>query len=288
MIYEKFRDVFNNIIFEQSKAHLIKNIADSPNRYIGLFRPTKPKAKILQNLLQSHEIRFGDAFEEVVHKYLAEFGFENLNRKLTVASGDKLELDQCFQSEDKVYFVEQKIRDDHDSTKKRGQISNFEKKIDALSEIYGEKDLVGYFYFVDPELNKNKRYYETKIRELETAYGVKLHLVYGSEFFESIGEKSTWFEILDYLKRWKNEVPDFPEINFDLNPQVSFDELKELELKDFRKIFSNEEIFEQIVMTLFPTGETLRLLLRHFKAKSSERQIYKTLAELIEARLKLY
>jgi hypothetical protein len=188
----------------------------------------------------------------------------------------------------KVYFVEQKIRDDHDSTKKRGQINNFEKKIDALSAKYGENGLVGYFYFIDPELNKNKRYYENEIKALSKAYGVKLYLVYGKEFFESIGENSAWEEILDYLRRWKKEVPEFPEINFDLNPEISFVELKDLEPKDFRKILSNEEIFEQIVMTLFPTGQTLELLLRHFKSKSSERQIYKTISELIEARLKLY
>lgn len=288
MNYEKFRDVFNRVIFEQSKSHLIKNIASSPNRYIGLFRPTKPKAKILQNLLQSHEIRFGDAFEEVVHQYLDEFGFENLNKKLTLSGGDKLQLDQCFRREKKINFAEQKIRDDHDSSKKRGQMENFEKKLDALSEIYGENNVIGYFYFVDPELNKNKRYYETKLKDLEKAYGVELRLVYGGEFFESLDKKSTWAEILDHLRRWKREVPEFPEINFDLSPANSFEELKDLELKDFRKIFSNEEIFEQIVMTLFPTGETLRLLYRHFRSMETERQIYKTIADLIEARLKLY
>jgi hypothetical protein len=63
MEYQKFKNIFNEIIFEKSKASLVKKIAKHPNRYIGLFRPTKPKAKILQNLLQSHEIRFGDAFE---------------------------------------------------------------------------------------------------------------------------------------------------------------------------------------------------------------------------------
>ena len=38
-----------------------------------------------------------------------------------------------FKKDDVHYFVEQKVRDDHDSTKKRGQISNFEKKLDKQS-----------------------------------------------------------------------------------------------------------------------------------------------------------
>ena len=45
MEYNKFKDIFNKEIFEQSKPKLIVNIAKEPNRYIGLFRPTKPKAK---------------------------------------------------------------------------------------------------------------------------------------------------------------------------------------------------------------------------------------------------
>jgi len=55
--YENFCQILNQNIFESSKVDLLTKIADSPTRYIGLFRPTRPKAKLLQNLLQSHEIR---------------------------------------------------------------------------------------------------------------------------------------------------------------------------------------------------------------------------------------
>ena len=48
MEYSKFKRIFNEIIFEKSKATLLEKVADYPTRYIGLFRPTKPKAKILQ------------------------------------------------------------------------------------------------------------------------------------------------------------------------------------------------------------------------------------------------
>nr|WP_240658196.1 hypothetical protein [Helicobacter pylori] len=36
------------------------------NAILGIFRPTKPKTKLLQNLLTSHEIKFGDAFERLI------------------------------------------------------------------------------------------------------------------------------------------------------------------------------------------------------------------------------
>jgi hypothetical protein len=81
MDYNRFKKTFNEIIFEKSKADLIEKIAENPSRYIGLFRPTKPKAKILQNLLQSHEIRFGDAFEKIIEEYLKIKGCEILPKK---------------------------------------------------------------------------------------------------------------------------------------------------------------------------------------------------------------
>ena len=58
----KFKRTFSKLIFGDDVKDIIRKIADSPERYIGLFRPTKPKAKVLQNLLQSHEIKFGNTF----------------------------------------------------------------------------------------------------------------------------------------------------------------------------------------------------------------------------------
>ena len=71
MNFEQFSQILNKEIFEGSKPILISKISRYPNRYLGLFRPTKPKAKILQNLLQSHEILFGNAFEILIEEYLS-------------------------------------------------------------------------------------------------------------------------------------------------------------------------------------------------------------------------
>lgn len=63
-------------------------------------------------------------------------------------------MDQCFKFNNKVYFIEQKIRDDHDSTKKRGQIENFEKKLNEMISKYGERNLVGISYFIGIKFKK--------------------------------------------------------------------------------------------------------------------------------------
>ena len=46
--YKKFESIFNKTIFEKSKPDLIRKIATYPERYTGLFRPTKPAAKLFK------------------------------------------------------------------------------------------------------------------------------------------------------------------------------------------------------------------------------------------------
>lgn len=285
MQYEKFKNTFNETIFEESKAALIEKIAKYPNRYIGLFRPTKPKAKILQNLLQSHEIRFGEAFETIIEKYLREFGCEILEKRFVNSDGDKLNLDQCFRGDDKVYFIEQKMRDDHDSTKKRGQIANFEKKLSEMVDKYNESKLVGIFYFIDPDLQKNKNYYQSELVKMSRDYGVELHLFYGKELFDFLNHGNTWQEILRHLEQWKSEIPDFPETNFDMDAENSFEEIKNLSPSLYRRIFQDDTIFNKIILTLFPEKKTLRLLLNYFQSKASEKTIYQTIADLLQDKL---
>ncbi|MCL4322601.1 MAG: restriction endonuclease [Deltaproteobacteria bacterium] len=285
MNYYKFKQIFNEIIFEKSKAILLEKIADYPTRYIGLFRPTKPKAKILQNLLQSHEIRFGDAFELVIEEYLKENGFTILNKKFISDNDEELNIDQCFSKENKIYFVEQKIRDDHDSTKKRGQIKNFENKLNEIIKDQEENNLKGFFYFIDPELKKNRKYYSDNLEEISKSYGVELHLFYGDELFKFLNMENAWTETLDYLRQWKEEIPELPETNFDLNAEISFEEIKTLSPACYRKLFVNDEIFNEIILTLFPEKKTLKLLLNYFKEKSNDKKIYKTLFEAIQQKI---
>jgi hypothetical protein len=123
MEYTLFERILNQQIFESSKKELLEKIAKSPDIYLGIFRPTKPKAKILQNLLQSNEIRFGIALEVLFTRYFVELGY-TIESKTISYNDETLCIDQLFCDKDILYFVEQKIRDDHDSTKKRSQIDN--------------------------------------------------------------------------------------------------------------------------------------------------------------------
>jgi hypothetical protein len=281
MDYSLFRDILNKQIFDNSKKDLIEKIAKYPDRYIGLFRPTKPKAKLLQNILQSNEIRFGDAMEVLFEKYFEILNFENLDKKLH-HNGDTLDLDQLFKDNKFTYFVEQKVRDDHDSTKKRGQIANFEKKIIALLEKYKENELKCFMYFVDPSLVKNKKYYDSEIGKMKTDYNVSIQLYYGKDFWTNIGHDNVWTEVNSHLKHWKEEIPDMPSVNFDENAEASFNEIKLLDVSAFRKLLTNKEVYKEILPIIFPENKVLKLLYEYFKELSEEKSIYKTLSECIE------
>jgi hypothetical protein len=289
--YGVFKNVFNRKLFQDDKAQLLKKVARYPDRYIGLFRPTKPKIKLIQNLTQSHEIRFGDAFEEVLKLYFERMGYTNLPTRLKYHnnSSDKdedLYVDQIFSNRGRIWFIEQKVRDDHDSTKKRGQISNFERKLEVLIKEYGES-ICGIFYFIDPSLQKNKNYYWEELGKLSKDYGVELKLFYGKELFTQLGCENIWDEILSHLRKWKKELPDFPEINFDLDAVATFNEIKDLSTAVYRKLFDNNEIYQEIVLTLFPEGKTLRMLWHYFEEKSSEQTIYKSLKKSLDKRIRL-
>jgi hypothetical protein len=51
-----------HVLSNEEHAERLKKIAD---RSIGIFHSTTPHLKLMQNLLQPREIRFGDAMEKV-------------------------------------------------------------------------------------------------------------------------------------------------------------------------------------------------------------------------------
>jgi hypothetical protein len=94
-----------------------------------------------------------------------------------------------------------------------------------------------------------------------------------------------WEEILQNLKQWKTELPEMPEINFDLNAHNSFQEIKDINPTWIRTILKNDVIFKEIIMSIFPEKKTLNLLLNYYEKRSKEKIIYKTLYDLLKMRI---
>jgi hypothetical protein len=283
MSYADFQHNLNKRLFEGSRKGLLRSIAANPDRFIGLFRPTKPKTKLIQNLTQSHEIKFGDALESIFTDYFSKVGFQNLPKRIAdTQSGDIFNIDQLFTDGKVIYMIEQKVRDDHDSTKKRGQWINFENKYFEVSRKYN-KTVIPIMWFIDDSLIKNKKYYIAEMSKMAASYECTPYLCYGKELFTNaiIGglDITIWQETLSYLKQWKDTLPDMTEINFDNEPQETLKEFITIPPSVFRKIFENADIRTQILPILFPTGQVLRMLKEYFLSQSAP--IYRTLAGLI-------
>ena len=293
--YNKFVNILNKHL-RKTKSDLLKKLPEIDFIFLRFYSTTSHKAvklqnhnKILQHLLQSHEIRFGDAMEELISEFLKDWGFTVLPKIIVPDPANprkKLYIDQYFTDGETYYFIEQKVRDDHDSTKKRGQISNFKTKLEYLYRKHGQ-NLVGIMYFIDPDLMKNKNYYTEELDKMTDIYGVDLHLLYGKELFEFFDKLDVWNDLLSWLTRWKDSLPELPEINFDNNPQDSFNEIKDLEIMFWMEILENEKLWEEgIMLAIFRNGETLRLLFEFFNRK--EERAYQKLAEMIKQKLENY
>lgn len=257
--YNEFAEELNGKIKSDNEFfyELLITVIKNPQRYTGIFRVSNARTKLIQNVTQSREIKFGDFMEDIVTQYISGMGYENLNKKVS----DELEADQLFMMNEKICLIEQKIRDDHDSTKKRGQYDNFRRKYTALKEKYPVHEVTAVMWFIDDSLKKNRKYY-TKRAELESLPGVSIHIIYGGELFTTIfGRPDVWEEICSHLSRNKNErsreiltVPDF-----DTSPEIltALRRLKTENTKLYSKLLSSRPEYIQLRAELFSSGENL-------------------------------
>ncbi len=263
--YDEFVDRLNSKIVngEEFYINLLKVIIDNPTRYTGIFRVSSAKTKLIQNVTQSNEIKFGDFIEDIVTEYISLLGYTNLTKLVgESSSGDRLNADQLFTSADNqfLYLIEQKIRDDHDSTKKRGQFNNFIYKVEFLKEQYSNHKLFAIMWFVDDSLRKNKNYYANEITAyMDLHHDITLRLYYGKELFSDLFERDdAWFEITHYLRKNKQArskellyIPDF-----DTSTEIR-NALKQLPQRYKTKLMSNNEKYVQLRAELFPSGKNL-------------------------------
>jgi hypothetical protein len=200
---------------------------------------------------------------------------------LETSDGETLDIDQHFydRKNNKYYFVEQKVRDDHDSTKKRGQVDNFKKKHDLLKAKHGK--VTGIMYFIDPGLVKNRKYYLEEFEDMRKN-GCDVLIFYGEDLFKFLNADIIWSNIVKYLTDWKKEDHQIMNINFDVNPEESFSEIKQLETSNWKKIISIEELWTSGIMKeLFREGKTLRMVVSHLN-KNGERILGNRLEEKID------
>ena len=270
MRYKDFEERLNNKIFQNNddlNLEILTTVINCPERYIGLFRVTNAKTKLIQNLTQSHEIKFGDFIEDILTEYIAEMGYENLDKNIGFdEKGDRLNADQIFKDKSNfIYLIEQKIRDDHDSTKKRGQYANFIKKIRTIKEKYPNHKIIASMWFSDSWLRKNRKYYLEQIAN-NTDDLVKLHIFYGDEIFINLFNRiDIWNELISHLRQNKSErckdILSVPDFDTSMEIKNALIKLKLENPKLIKKLLSDNPKFVELRKELFPTGANLKAIL---------------------------
>ncbi len=222
--YREFERIIDEHLNKDSYIKLLKNIASNPERLTSLYRFISIKDSLYQNILQSRSIKFGYAMEAIFKQYMLSIGADYLND-----NNNELNFDQLFRYNNHIVLIEQKIRDDHDSTKKRGQLQNFNNKIIYIETLYPNISKQSCMWFIDPTMNKNKTYYLTEITEKQLYYGRELSLFLNminpnhdhKEFWDAIEEEY----LIQYQSNYNAEVL----LNFD-NIDIEYDTLTAAEI----------------------------------------------------------
>lgn len=263
MTYQEFSNGLNSRIFgEDLNYEILLTVLNNPQRYIGLFRITNAKTKLIQNITQSCEIKFGDFIEEVLTAYISEMGYLNLDKHIGYDDeGNPLNADQCFIKDNIVYLIEQKVRDDHDSTKKRGQYSNFIKKIKVLKKKFPDNKIIVCMWFSDESLIKNKKFYLEQISN-NTDNQINIYLFYGKELFEKLFDRiDIWNEFIEYLKQNKTErsskILSVPDFDTSYKMKYALNKVKKRHPNLIKKLLSDDPNFVELRKEFFPTGKNL-------------------------------
>ncbi|UUM19320.1 HpyAIV family type II restriction enzyme [Mycoplasma sp. 1018B] len=253
--YEQFiKKLEEKIKIEDTEyKKLIENIIKYPERYTGEFRLTNSKTKLIQNLTQSQEIRFGDFLVNIIENYFLINKYNKLEKRI-INNKEILFIDHLFEKNNQIFMIEQKIRDDHDSTKKRGQLDNLFKKYDSISKIYKDKTIYVFMWFLDASLRKNNKYYQNQI-DIFKKENNNIYLFYGNELFNFLKMQKMWDELLNHLKRYKNEkdneviyIPDF-----DKSTEI-LKQLIVLKEKLWNKLISSDEKYKNLRKEFFPNN----------------------------------
>ena len=171
------------------------------------------------SIFNTCNIRYGDFLEEIINEFLHENGaIISLDRK-------KGNYDLLFEYRGVLYVGEIKIRDNHDSTKKKGQIQNLINKVNIQKNKNKDKKVVAILYFIDHYERKNRHYYISELNKcIQNKNFDDAKIFYGDEIFNEFNLQYSWNEI-------KKNIISFNKIAKQNNyiKKIIIDYLKELE-----------------------------------------------------------
>jgi hypothetical protein len=206
------------------------------NRMVSPFQCLKLQDKIRQYALTSSNIIFGNCLEKDMKSTLEQYGATYVERHI-----ENYDFDQLCIIGKYIILIEQKVKDDHDSTKKVGQIQNYLIKKELIKQKYPDHTLISSMWFIDPSFTKNYNYYSQQIRE---------ELVYGEDIFKrlqsltNIDFSMAWETFLEKMYFTKQNIQSNSSINIIANNPIEINNVSLSKLYDYMSIGSPKEIIE--------------------------------------------
>lgn len=234
---KRIEEIFNKHFKELGKYFDKKVIQNKEKLFDDFYHvPLSTKDLISGTIFNTCNIRYGDFLEEIINEFLIENG-----DIISLEDKQKGNYDLLFKIDDILYVGEIKIRDNHDSTKKKGQISNLTEKASLQKEKNPNLKVMAIFFFIDPNEKKNGKFY---LEELKSCIDKHLFddakVFYGDEIFDELRLTNEWNklknDIIDLNINLKNKNYIFKIINDYLKEK--YDEKKYNEIIREIKLFN--------------------------------------------------
>lgn len=206
------------------------------NRMVSPFQCLKLQDKIQQYALTSSNIIFGNYLEKDMKSILEQYGATYVEKHIENYAFDQLCIIGNY-----IILIEQKVKDDHDSTKKIGQIQNYLIKKELVKQKYPNHILISSMWFIDSSFTKNQNYYVQQVKE---------ELVYGKDIFKrlqsltNIDFSMAWEAFLEKVYLTKQNIQFNSSINIIANNPIDINNVSLSKLYDYMSIGSPKEIIE--------------------------------------------
>lgn len=210
-------------------AKLLENKKKNVNNDAS-FAPLPDWMRVIGTFVTTLNIRYGDYIEEIINLFLEENGAILLKNKeiINITSKELKKYDLFFELNGTIYIGEIKIRDNHDSTKKVGQINNLIAKVEKIKNNTNKK-ISAILFFLDSSIKKNKSFYEKEL--LKNINIEKFSVLYGDEFFEKFKLSVEWNELKKLIISYNDDIKNNNEIY-----EIAYRNLKKEEKEEFNKI----------------------------------------------------
>ncbi|WGI36772.1 hypothetical protein [Mesomycoplasma lagogenitalium] len=199
MTLEKIKKIFEKN-FSNIGERIFYTIKKSEVKNSIYTIPIENEIKFYGSIVQIANIKYGNFFEQVIKEFLKENNFNLLNE-----NNEYKNIDLLFSLNNDLYIAEVKVRDNHDSTKRIGQISNLLSKSKKIKSKFSSYKIHSLIYFIDETERKNYSFYINEYDKYKENFN-SFNVFYGDELFKHLNIIDNWLNTKKNIKILNDEL----------------------------------------------------------------------------------